>query len=76
MQKNIKGFVNRLSHDCHIDKDPDVSTAYCKSSSGDRVDLLSRTIFTTMVVSGGLPSKPFIHITHDEQYPSLIIKNL
>ena len=43
------GFVDRLSHDCHIDIDRDVSTAYCRSSSGDSVDLLSRTI-TTMVV--------------------------
>jgi len=46
-----KGFVNRLSHDCHIDSDRDVSTAFCRSSSGDSVDSLSRTICTTMVVS-------------------------
>ena len=38
----IKGFVNRLSHDCHIDIDRRVLTAYCKSSLGDSVDLLSR----------------------------------
>ena len=38
----IKSFVNRLSHDCHIDIDRDVSTAYCRSSLGDSVDLLSR----------------------------------
>ena len=45
------GFVDRLSHDCHIDIDRDVSTAYYRSSSGDSVDLLSiRTIFTAMVV--------------------------
>ena len=37
-------LVNRLSHDCHIDIDRDVSTAYCRSSSGDSVDLVSRTI--------------------------------
>ena len=44
------GLVNRLSHDCHIDIDRDVSTAYCRSSSGDSVDLVSRTIWTTVVV--------------------------
>ena len=33
----------RLSHDRHFDIDRDVSTALCRSSSGDRVDLLSRT---------------------------------
>ena len=37
-----KGFVNRLSHDCHIDIDRDVSTAYCRSLSDDSVCLLSR----------------------------------
>ena len=37
----IKSFVNRLSHDCHIDIDRDVSTAYCGSSAGDSVYLLS-----------------------------------
>ena len=30
---SLKGFVNRLSHDCHIDIDRDVSTEYCRSSS-------------------------------------------
>ena len=38
----IKSFVNRLSHDCYIDIDRDVSTAYYRSSLGDSVDLLSR----------------------------------
>ena len=38
----IKGFVHRLSHDCLIDIDRDVSTAYCRSSLGNSVDLLSR----------------------------------
>ena len=28
--RNIKGFVNHLCHDCHIDIDRDVSTAYCR----------------------------------------------
>ena len=49
--KCIKGFVYRLSYDCHIDIDRDVSAAYCRSSLGDRVDSLSRTIYTTVVVS-------------------------
>ena len=47
----IKGLANLLSHDCHFDIDRDVSTAHCRSSSGDNVDLLSRTICTTVVVS-------------------------
>ena len=33
----------RLSNDRLFDIDRDVSTAFCRSSSGDRVDLLSRT---------------------------------
>ena len=46
-----KGFsFYRLSNDCHFDIDRDVSTAHCRSSSGDSVDLLSRTICTTVVV--------------------------
>ena len=40
-------FVSRLS----LDIDRDVSTAHCRSSSGDSVDSLSRTICTTVVVS-------------------------
>ena len=37
----IKGLVYRLSHDCNFDIDRDVSTAHCRSSSGDGVDLVS-----------------------------------
>ena len=48
---NIEGFVYRLSHDCHLDVDHDVSTAHCRSSSGNSVVLLSTTICTNMVVS-------------------------
>ena len=48
---NIEGFVYRLSHDCHLDIDRDVSTAHCRSSSGNSVVLLSTTICTNMVVS-------------------------
>ena len=44
----IKGFIYRLPH---IETDRDVSNAYCRSSSGDNVDLLSRTFYTTVVVS-------------------------
>jgi len=48
----IKDFVYRLSHDCHLDIDSDVSTAYCKSaSSGGSVDSLSGAIYTTVNVS-------------------------
>ena len=41
---NIKGLVYRLSHDCQFDFDRLVSTEHCRCSSGDIVDLLSRTI--------------------------------
>ena len=54
MDNVYKGFCLSLvclSHDCHIDVDHDVPTAYCMSSSSDSVKLLSRTIYTTMVVS-------------------------
>jgi len=44
----IKGLVYRLSYDCHLDIDRD---AHCRSSSGDSVELLSRTICTSVVVS-------------------------
>ena len=47
-----KGFsFYRLPEDCHFDIDRVVWTAHCRSSSGDSVDLLSRTICTTVVVS-------------------------
>ena len=40
-----KGFsFYSLSHDSHFDIDHDVSTAHCRSSLGDSVDLLSQTI--------------------------------
>ena len=43
------GFVyHLLSHNCHLDIGCDV---YFRSSSGDGVDFLSRTIPTTVVVS-------------------------
>ena len=44
-------FIVCLTPDCHIDINRDVSTPYCRSSSGDSVALLSRTIYTTVVVS-------------------------
>ena len=47
----MKGLVLLFSHDCHNDIDRDVSTAHCRSPSGDIVDLLSQTICTTVVVS-------------------------
>ena len=51
--QSVKGFVNRLSHNFHIDIDCDILTAYCtRSSSGDNGNLLSRTIiYNTTVVS-------------------------
>ena len=43
-----KGFIYRLSHDSHFDIDCATLTTYCRFSSGDIVDLLSRTICTTV----------------------------
>ena len=40
----IKGFVYRLSHDGDSDIGRDVSSASCRTSSGDSVDLLSTNI--------------------------------
>ena len=37
----MKGFVYRLSYDSHLDIDCDVSNAYCRFSSGGRIDLLA-----------------------------------
>ena len=47
----IKGFVYRLSCDGHLDIDCDVSATFCRSSSGDLVNLPSWTICATVVVS-------------------------
>jgi len=41
---SIKGFVYRLAYHGDLDIDRDASTASCRTSSGDSVDLLSRTI--------------------------------
>ena len=76
----FKGLVNLLSHDCHIDIDRDVSTAYCRSSSRDNVDLLSKTICATwlLVISvsrtsrmvGGFLSKASLALLEEETIPS------
>ena len=71
----IKGFVNRLSHDSDLDIERDVSTAYCRSSSGDRVDLLSRTIYSPVIVSswmvGGFRTiKVLLELSEEENVPS------
>ena len=39
----IKGFVYRWSYESCLDIDRGVSTAYCRSSLGDNVELLSGT---------------------------------
>ena len=71
----IKGFVNRLSHDSDLDIERDVSTAYCRSSSGDRVDLLSRTICSTLVVTSRMVAgfrtiKVLLVLSEEENVPS------
>ena len=47
----MKGLVYCLSHDNLFDIDRNVSIVHCRSSSGDSVDLLRRSIYTTVVVS-------------------------
>ena len=47
----IKGFVYRLSDDGDLDIDRNVSTASCRTSSGDGVDLLSTTLYVPVVLS-------------------------
>ena len=62
----IKGLVLSFVSRFHFDIDRDVSTAHCRSSSGNSVDLLSRTICTTVVVIdcslivGGFRSKALL----------------
>ena len=73
----IKGFVNRLSHDCHLDIERGVSTSSCRSSSGDRVDLLSRTICSTLVVSSWMVAgfrtiKVLLAVSEEENVPSAV----
>jgi len=75
----IKGLVNRLSHDYHMDIDRDVLTAYSRSSSCIRVDLPSKTICTTTVVTdvsrtslmlGGFRSKALLALLEEETVSS------
>ena len=42
---SLKGFVYHLSHDSHLNIGRDVLTVYSRSSSGDSVDFLRRTVF-------------------------------
>ena len=49
----IKDFVYRFSHDRHFDIDH-ISIAHFRSLSGDSVDLLSRTICTTVLLVMGV----------------------
>ena len=73
-----KGFIFIACLTIGTDIDRDVSTGHCRSSSGDGVDLLSRTICTTVVVSDGWfwevdfpPS--FLSLVHFETQSSLRI---
>ena len=66
----IKGFVYPLSHDCPIYIDRDVSTVYCRSSSGDSVDFLSRTtVYLFNTVKNG--SKKFGRINGVAVFPMI-----
>ena len=50
IRNGLKGLVYRLSYVCQF-IDHGISTAHCNSPPSDTVDLLSRTMFTTVVVS-------------------------
>ena len=63
---NIEGFIYRLSHDCHLDIDHNVSIAYCRSSSGNSVVLLNTTICTNTVVSDFVRSKALLELLEEE----------
>ena len=80
----IKGLVNRLSHDFHFDIDCNVSTALCRSSSGNSVDLLSWTInfvplwllvigvSRTLLMVCGFRSKELLVLLEEETDPSVV----
>ena len=76
----MKGFIYRLSCDSHLDVVCDVSAAFCRSSTGGSVDLLSWTICTTVVVSdwyvmniahgwslGGSPCKTLLALLEEDE---------
>ena len=50
IRNELKGLVYRLSYVCHF-IDPGISTAHCNFPPSGIVDLLSRTMFTTVFVS-------------------------
>ena len=52
----VKSLVYRLSHDCNFDIDSDVSTAHCRSSSGDseranRNNVMKVLLFFIIIIS-------------------------
>ena len=54
MDTVYKGF-SHLSGDCHFDIDRDVLTTHCRSSLGDSVDSLSRTIIIIIIIISDTP---------------------
>ena len=74
-RSQIYDIVSIFTHFCAFKRD--VSTAYCRSSSGDRVDLLSRTICSTVVVSswmvGGFRTiKVLLALSEEKNVPSAV----
>ena len=54
-----KGFkFHPLSHNCHFGIDHDFLTTHSRSSSGDRLDLLSHTIWFQISLYNFAPNKP------------------
>ena len=71
----MKSFQYLLARFCAFKRD--VSTAYCRSSSGDRVDLLCRTICSTAVVSSWIVAgfrtiKVLLTLSEEENVPSAV----
>ena len=66
----MKGLIYRLSQDRYLDIDHNVSSTNCRSSSGDSVNFLSRTICTdylhqTYMKRVNLPSTNFLACVAD-----------
>ena len=75
-RSQIYDIVSIFTHFCAFKRD--VSTAYCRSSSGDRVDLLRRTICSTVVVSSWMVAgfsnsiKVLLTLSEEENVPSAV----
>ena len=64
----VRGLIYRLSRDCHLDIDRDVSTmAYCRSSSGDSVAIVLLSKLNHLMKTCNTPSKCDDQYVHDSR---------